>query len=53
MDDSFNLTTAMAKQTVELVLGYEVCFVRKDVKVGWGDQATHSVDTGDNRPVKP
>ena len=43
----------MAKQAVELVIGYDDCFVWKDGNVGWTDQATHYIDTGDNRPVKP
>ena len=30
----------------------EDCFVGEDGKVGWTNQATHSIDTGDNRPVK-
>ena len=31
---------------------YEDCFVRANGKVGWTDQATHSIDTGSSRPVK-
>ena len=52
LDDSCCLTPKQARQAVEIVLRFEDCFVHEDGKVGWTDQATHSIDTGDNRPVK-
>ena len=46
------LTIAQLEESVELILKYEDCFVGASGKVGWTDVATHSIDTGVNRPVK-
>jgi len=53
-DDSGQLTVSVAKLegAVELLLKYEDCFVGASGNVGWTDIATHSIDTGINRPVK-
>ena len=46
------LSVAQLEEVVELLLKYEDCFVGASGKVGLTDMATHSIDTGINRPVK-
>ena len=50
--DGLTLTTSALEQATKLILSYEDCFAVASGKVGWTDQATHSIDTGINRPVK-
>ena len=50
--DSEYLTLPQLEHAVDLLLKYEDCFVGASGKVGWNDRATHSIDTGVNRPVK-
>ena len=48
--DKLTLTTSALEEATKLILSYEDCFVGASGKVGWTDQATHSIDTGVNRP---
>ena len=50
--DELTLTTSALDEATKLILSYEDCFVGASSKVCWTDQATHSIDTGVNRPVK-
>mgnify|MGYP000223687599 CR=1 FL=1 len=50
--DELTLTTSALDEATKLILSYEDCFADASGKVGWTDQATHSIDTGINRPVK-
>ena len=47
-----SLSLSETKEAVELLLRYLDCFVDASGKVGWTDQAFHSVETGTARPVK-
>ena len=51
-DDKTKLSLTQLDEALKLILKYEDCFVRASSKVGWTDNATHSIDTGVNRPVK-
>ena len=50
-DSNNNLSLPQLDDAVKLLLIYDDCFVGASDKVGWTDRATHSIDTGINRPV--
>ena len=45
--DELTLTTSALEEATKLILSYEDCFADASGKVGWTDQATHSIDTID------
>ena len=51
-DSNNTLSISRLEEATKLILDYEDCFVGARGKVGWTDKATHSIDTGVNRPVK-
>lgn len=46
------LSPSHAEAAIDLLVSYEDCFVGASGKVGWTNQATHTIETDINRPVK-